>query len=87
MLESHGEGEVCHTKDTEAEKGQGDRPGARREVRGQGTVRVMKQRYSVLASLLASAESEIERIELAIKNIKADIPADKAADPPVPPQE
>ncbi|MDB4890687.1 MAG: hypothetical protein JWL61_2542 [Gemmatimonadetes bacterium] len=40
------------------------------------------ERYSVLAALLASAESEIERIELAIKNIKADAPVDKPADTP-----
>ena len=45
------------------------------------------ERYSVLASLLAAAESEIERIELAIKNIKVDTPADKTADSSVPPQE
>jgi len=45
-----------------------------------------QERYSVLASLLAAAESEIERLELAIKNIKAE-PADKAEDPPVPPQD
>jgi hypothetical protein len=40
------------------------------------------ERYSVLAALLASAESEIERIELAIKSIKADAPGDKPADMP-----
>jgi hypothetical protein len=45
------------------------------------------ERYSVLASLLAAAESEIERIEMAIKNIKADPPLDKAEEPPVPPQD
>jgi hypothetical protein len=45
------------------------------------------ERYSVLAALLAAAEAEIERIELAIKLLKADPTADKPADPPVPPQE
>ena len=40
------------------------------------------ERYSVLAALLAAAESEIERIELAIKNIKADAPVDKPVDTP-----
>jgi hypothetical protein len=45
------------------------------------------ERYSVLAALLAAAESEIERIELAIKAIKTDPPADHPADAPPPPQE
>ncbi len=40
------------------------------------------ERYSVLAALLAAAESEIERIELAIKNINADAPVEKPADTP-----
>ncbi|MEO8336135.1 MAG: hypothetical protein ABI664_14245 [bacterium] len=38
------------------------------------------ERYSVLAALLAAAESEIERIELAIKAIKSDPPTDKPVD-------
>jgi hypothetical protein len=37
------------------------------------------ERYSVLAALLAAAEAEIERLESAIKDIKADAPADKPA--------
>jgi hypothetical protein len=45
------------------------------------------ERYSVLASLLAAAEAEIERIEIAIKMLKTDPPPEKPADPAVPPQD